>query len=319
MSIPNYSGLRNYPNSSRRANATFVMLARNSDIKGVISSIQSAEDRFNRFYSYPWVLLNDEPFTDEFKERVSVLTRASISFGLIPEDHWLQPEWIDEQRASDIRQKMMAKGVMYGGDYRNMCRFNSGFFFQHELLQQIRQVPLPETTAYVKFFCDLDYDPFLYMQDHDKVYGFAISILELKDTILSLWQVTKEFIAKYPQYVENRNAIDLLSDDGGASYNLCHFWSNFEIADMDFWRSEAYTAYFSYLERTGGFYYERWGDAPVHSIAVALFARREQIHFFHDIGYQHGPLQNCPSGQRWGEGRCSCNPTDTFGRKITFV
>lgn len=33
-------------------------------------------------------------------------------------------------------------------------------------------------------------------------------------------------------------------------------WSNFEIADMNFWRSEAYTKYFDHLEATGGFYYE---------------------------------------------------------------
>ncbi len=33
-------------------------------------------------------------------------------------------------------------------------------------------------------------------------------------------------------------------------------WSNFEIADMDFWRGEAYTKYFDYLESQGGFYYE---------------------------------------------------------------
>jgi hypothetical protein len=33
-------------------------------------------------------------------------------------------------------------------------------------------------------------------------------------------------------------------------------WSNFEIADMDFWRGEAYQEFFNYLERKGGFYYE---------------------------------------------------------------
>lgn len=33
-------------------------------------------------------------------------------------------------------------------------------------------------------------------------------------------------------------------------------WSNFEIASMDFWRGEAYTKYFEYLDATGGFYYE---------------------------------------------------------------
>ena len=33
-------------------------------------------------------------------------------------------------------------------------------------------------------------------------------------------------------------------------------WSNFEIADMDFWRGEAYQKFFDFLERKGGFYYE---------------------------------------------------------------
>jgi hypothetical protein len=33
-------------------------------------------------------------------------------------------------------------------------------------------------------------------------------------------------------------------------------WSNFEIADMDFWRGEAYSAFFEYLDSQGGFYYE---------------------------------------------------------------
>lgn len=59
-----------YPagNSSDRANATLVLLARNSDINGVVQSMQSLEDRFNRHYNYPWVLLNEEPFSEEFKE-----------------------------------------------------------------------------------------------------------------------------------------------------------------------------------------------------------------------------------------------------------
>lgn len=41
---------------------------------------------------------------------------------------------------------------------------------------------------------------------------------------------------------------------------LCvdHFlvWSNFEIADLDLWRSEAYSKFFDFLDEKGGFYYE---------------------------------------------------------------
>lgn len=46
----------------------------------------------------------------------------------------------------------------------------------------------------------------------------------------------------------------------------CSVWSNFEIADMRFWRSKAYSDFFEFLDQKGGFFYERWGDAPVHSI-----------------------------------------------------
>jgi len=57
----------------------------------------------------------------------------------------------------------------------------------------------------------------------------------------------------------------LVDDEKGwdGEYNLCHFWSNFEIASLDFWRGEAYMKYFETLDKAGGFYYERWGDAPV--------------------------------------------------------
>jgi Glycolipid 2-alpha-mannosyltransferase len=61
--IPDHDFL--YPQKGS-ANAVFVFLARNSDLEGVVSSVRQMEDRFNRNYNYPWVFLNDEPFTDEF-------------------------------------------------------------------------------------------------------------------------------------------------------------------------------------------------------------------------------------------------------------
>jgi alpha 1,2-mannosyltransferase len=35
---------------------------------GTLRSIRDIEDRFNRKYGYPYVLLNEEPFTDDFKK-----------------------------------------------------------------------------------------------------------------------------------------------------------------------------------------------------------------------------------------------------------
>jgi hypothetical protein len=60
-------------------------------------------------------------------------------------------------------------------------------------------------------------------------------------------------------------------------FRYLDFWSNFEIGSLDFYRSEAYTAYFDHLDKAGGFFYERWGDAPVHSIAACLFLKPEEM------------------------------------------
>ncbi|KAH8119742.1 glycosyltransferase family 15 protein [Phellopilus nigrolimitatus] len=291
------------------------MLVRNSEVNDASVAIRQLQDRFNNKYKYPWVFLNDEPFSEYFIQRTSQLVGgANASYGVIPQDHWQQPEWIDENRAREGRNKLMAQGVIYGGKflllYRNMCRFNSGFFYRHELLQQYRYYWRVEPG--VKFFCDMDYDPFLMMQDQQKVYSFTISLYEWHATIPTLWPAVKEFIKEYPQHLAENNSMDYLSNDGGETYNLCHFWSNFEIADLDFWRSPAYTAFFDFLEKKGGFYYERWGDAPVHSIAAALFARKDQIHFFRDVGYRHDPFQRCPQNPLHQQGNCWCDPTDSF-------
>lgn len=44
--------------------------------------------------------------------------------------------------------------------------------------------------------------------------------------------------------------------------------SNFEIARVGFWRSEAYRAYFEYLDQAGGFFYERWGDGAFEEFCL---------------------------------------------------
>ena len=47
--------------------------------------------------------------------RVRVLTDAPVQFGLIPHDHWYQPDWIDEAKATAARNEMVKNQVIYGG------------------------------------------------------------------------------------------------------------------------------------------------------------------------------------------------------------
>ncbi|TFK78397.1 glycosyltransferase family 15 protein, partial [Polyporus arcularius HHB13444] len=117
-----------------------LMLARNSDVDNAVRSARRLEDRFNKKFGYPWLFLNEEPFSEEFKTRVSNVINGEVTFGLVPHEHWYQPDWINETLATAGREKMVADNIIYGGSvsYRNMCRFNSGFFYRHPLLQQYK-------------------------------------------------------------------------------------------------------------------------------------------------------------------------------------
>ncbi|KAJ7247352.1 glycolipid 2-alpha-mannosyltransferase-domain-containing protein [Mycena rebaudengoi] len=167
--------------------------ARNNDLDGVERSMRQLEEKWNSKFKYPYVILNEdlEPFSRHFINKIADITPSQISFGVIPRNHWYQPAFIDEARAGASRKDMEKNGIIYGGSlpHRNMYRFNSGFF-RHPLLSQYQYYWRVEPD--VEFFCHLDYDPFLFMQDEGKKYGFTISTYKFERTIPTLWETVKE-------------------------------------------------------------------------------------------------------------------------------
>jgi alpha 1,2-mannosyltransferase len=146
------------------------------------------------------------------------------------------------------------------------------------------------------------------MAEERRKYGFVINFGELPETIPTLWKTTQEFIETRPELIKSDNCFDYFETLDG-DYNYCHFWSNFEIASFSLFRSPAYKAYFDFLDRQGGFFYERWGDAPIHSLAVGMFLHKDEVIYFEDIGYKHEPFGHCPIDSNWRRDQnCICNP-----------
>ncbi|KAK6456399.1 glycolipid 2-alpha-mannosyltransferase-domain-containing protein [Scheffersomyces xylosifermentans] len=370
------------PNPSQpRASAAFVMLSRNSELDGVLKSMASMERHFNQWYNYPWVFLNDEEFTDEFKETVKKHTSAEVEFGTIPKKEWDFDESIDQEEFGESIHSQGDRTILYGNlaSYHKMCRFYSGFFYKHELVQKRDWYWRVEPD--VEFYCDITYDPFIEMEKRRKKYGFTVIIGELYYTVPGLFRETRAFIKK--SQLQLRNAWNLFISDskftrgGNAAdyeglhdprdilreiednlsikkflklnkknekhvsefnprllnklaeksktlpilhedrmdredYNLCHFWSNFEIARTDIFNSPLYEAYFEHLDKSGGFYKERWGDAPVHSLAVGMLLDLNEIHYFRDIGYRHANFAHCPRNSEKNQLRYK--PSETYFR-----
>lgn len=366
IDFPFEAGCRVPDVGAPRANASFVMLARNSEVDDVVSSMKAMERHFNQWFNYPWVFLNDVEFDDNFKRAVKAHTNSEVEFGVVAKDKWDFPPEVDRTELAEYIESQGDRTIMYGNMelYHKMCRFYSGHFYEHPLVQKREWYWRVEPD--VQFFCDLTYDPFVEMAKHGKKYGFTVSLHELFYTVPSLFVATKTFIKenninvrsawdvvvkKYKSYkggtdahlygefaseqelreeveknlnlkrvlgMKNKRNLDLeaikefqyvrdifekatekpplfLDRFESEEYNLCHFWTNFEIARVDLFTSETYQKYFQYLESTGGFYKERWGDAPVHSLAVAMMLSREELHYFRDIGYKHSTLGHCPN------------------------
>ena len=294
--------------NTRLENATILVLCRNWELEDILSSMRSLEDRFNKDYHYPWTFLNDVPFDDDFIRWTTEMASGKTEYGLVPPEDWNTPSFINQTRYDEGIQNAIEQKILYGfsKSYRNMCHFNSGYFFRQELVNKYDYYFRVEPG--VEYFCDFQMDPFRLMREQRKKYSFIVTIYEYPDTIPTLWETVEDFLNEYPQHLHPNNSAEFITDKtpigtgaldlGGTSYNLCHFWSNFEIGDLNFFRSQAYLDYFNYLSKTGGFYYERWGDAPVHSIAAALLLDKNELYHFEDIGYTHVPLFSYPESKQ---------------------
>jgi len=140
------------------------------------------------------------------------------------------------------------------------------------------------------------------MIEANKTYGFTIAVKELRETVPNifryasaykrqnnltsqgLWEmfvepVPEKEIEELPEDDPNYKPPlpeEILRSDPGRNrpadvdpeamenekYNMCHFWSNFEIARLSFFRSKEYEDFFEMMDRSGGFWMERVSFPP---------------------------------------------------------
>ena len=317
-----------------RLNACIFILARNEDLADLQRTLAEFELRFNARRRYPYVIVNNVHFTDEFKRAVvavinnATATTTTVEFGLIPAEEWSVPRWINSAKLRRM-QKHALTHVFKGNlmSYHHMCRYYAGFFFRHPLALKYDYYMRLDT--HLDFPCPLESDdgdeadPFETLLRRDKVYGFAISLSDEMVTIKTLWYHIKRWMWKKKVrvcvcvcvkihvfllvitiiYKKKTKQVSLVNNDvaglrqivkrRGAFYpqkcgfDLFHYWNNFEVAAFSLFRDPLYLSYFNFLDRTGGFYYERWGDAPFRTFFILTTVPLNQVHRFKNFAYAH--------------------------------
>jgi mannosyltransferase len=280
MDLPFHTGCQEPDVKAPREKAALVMLARNKELTKAIRSLQSIEDHFNRWFHYPYVFLNDEPWSEDFQQAVRAVVSSEAHFEVIPRDQWTFPAGLDVDAArQSIRQQGQA-GILYAGmeTYHHMCRFYSKNFYTLDALRDYKWYWRIEPD--VDFHCAITYDPFREMARNNKAYGFTIALPEEPRTCPSLFpemadwkdrhqlpttELWKAMMApsRLPWFLRGWAARWLgHRDRRGDAWSMCHYWSNFEIADLDFFRGKGYQDMVNYLDGTGKFYTERvsFGD-----------------------------------------------------------
>lgn len=143
--------------------------------------------------------------------------------------------------------------------YRHMCRFHSGGIYMDPRLSKYDYYWRLDSDSYL--FSPINYDPFEKMRTNGYEYAYMCDEEgEIPSVVEGLWDETEKFMKEnnipMTDYFKSR-----LVDD---KWNYNMFYTNFEIAKFSFFRSKEYMAYFHHLDKTGNFYYKRWGDAPIH-------------------------------------------------------
>jgi alpha 1,2-mannosyltransferase len=200
-------------------NGVLLGLVRNSELEGLKKTIVQLEEKFNH-QKYPYVFLNDEEFSLEFKEEIRKIVDV-VEFGTIPRQHWSLPSWISNSKFRKSLKEMNGR-VSYGGleSYRHMCRFNSGFFYKHHLLDKYDYYWRIEPD--VDFYCQLRYDPFKVMKAAKKKYGYAVLAYEEMETVNGLWEATVDFMKEYD--IKPKHLFKMFKENGKDEYNGIHFW-----------------------------------------------------------------------------------------------
>lgn len=128
LDAPFVSGCREPDVKAPRENAAIIMLARNRELEGAVKSVKSLERQFNRWFHYPIVFLNDEPWDQAFIDALTSVSSGKATFEIIDAGMWGFPSWMNKDEARRRMKKQEERGVMYAGleSYHHMCRFNSG-------------------------------------------------------------------------------------------------------------------------------------------------------------------------------------------------
>jgi hypothetical protein len=192
--------------------------------------------------------------------------------------YWTLPPW----HFKDVQSRWAVSDLFPVG-YRHMCRWfgiKIWEFFEN-LNQQLgcnyRYLLRIDEDSFIH--SPIEYDIFQLMKTNQFVYGYRLCAYEM--------DYNTRYIGPWFQKWHRKT-----NPNRAITSELCGFYNNFFVADLQFFRSQSVARYLKDIDRQGFIYRKRYGDLMIHTTAVYAFAKPEQVHRFLDFTYQHVTLDH---------------------------
>lgn len=135
--------------------------------------------------------------------------------------------------------------------------------------------------------------------------------------LTQLFESADEFLRHEPSPIADVTAGGFSTFEAPRGLGL-HYWDNVEIVDLRLFRPTTATAgshspasaalddpttielqrkvsgFLRHMDKKGGIYYYRWGDAEIRTLTMTLFVDRKRIAYMNGLPYQHYHNFHCP-------------------------
>ena len=253
----------------------YLVRSSDTDVEMFNRSLDLLEKNVLAFTKDTDVLVYVEESFEEYKS--SVQTNLKLRYETIVFEVPDYPEEIASQIPEFFPHPTHGSGPVDWGHpgfpmgYRHMCRFFSGEMYKQSSLKEYNYYLRLDTDSFIH--TPLNYDIFEWAEENKCYYGCIAPAIQ-KDNpkvIDGLWSFINDL---YPNTIPEGMM----------------FYTNFEIGNVKWFLTSPYMEFYNEIDKCGGIYTKRWGDAPIKFLGINLFMPKENIKPVSGFTYQHGAV-----------------------------
>ena len=253
----------------------YLVRSSEDDLKDFNKSLALLEENLLPFTGEVDLVVFCEESFEEYKPRVE--TKQNIRYVTIEFDIPDYPQEIVDNIPEFYPHPTHGNGPVAWGHpgfsmgYRHMCRFFSGEMYKFDIVREYDYYLRLDTDSFIR--TPLNYDIFEWAEKNECYYGFIAPAIQQDNekVVEGLWDFVKD---RYPNDIPDRYM----------------FYTNFELGKVSWFLTSEYMNLYNEIDKCGGIYTKRWGDAPIKFLGINLFMNRKNIIPVQGFTYQHGAV-----------------------------